>query len=518
MKNVSPKLMLAVMLIAMMGTADDRIDAFLKETPPKYTIDASGLQLNNYIARAIEVRSDAFAETNDRRALDDAVRFFRAVNAYPDWRQAHYFQSTAHIMNGISRLLEVGKTALTSEVKAEIELALYEKGVVPSRTAPFWNRNDDVVQICAPAVAYAVFVLKERYPEAYDELFEKAVAAFLKTYENYTDEGNWSAGPSFGMYANEQLQDFSKLMIRLTGDDRGITKNRGYLASKGFIRSLIGLTGEFYNYADGICKGAKELCKEPVSEGAKLFDGPEPVAIVRSATAYLAVKGGKANFMQQHMDAGSFIFETTKEGGAVRWIEDPLPERYRHLQRMKLSLEDYSDASSRWSIDNMSVFHHSVCYLDSKPFSTDAFVPLSLKDGAVVADITAICGGACARASRHLALVDNGLELIDAFEGIKGEHQYCFNFTTFRKVEIVDDKIVFDDGAMTLTASVAGEWKIEEKLERKSSFLKDRSGLHRVSFTAPLQREIIFRFRPAMPSNHHQVGMDQVTAGRVRAY
>ena len=39
-----------------------------------------------------------------------------SVDAYPDWRQKAFFQSTAHIMEGISRLLEVGKTALNGKL------------------------------------------------------------------------------------------------------------------------------------------------------------------------------------------------------------------------------------------------------------------------------------------------------------------------------------------------------------------------------------------------------------------
>ena len=98
--------------------ADDSVDALLRANPPAYTIDSSGLQLNNNIAEGIETRANAFVRTGDRRALDDAVRFFRAVNAYPDWRQKEFFQSTAHIMEGISRILEVGKAALVPEVAA----------------------------------------------------------------------------------------------------------------------------------------------------------------------------------------------------------------------------------------------------------------------------------------------------------------------------------------------------------------------------------------------------------------
>lgn len=480
------------MALAATAGADDTIESMLKATPPKYTIDASGLQLNNPIAWEIERRADAYAKTGDRRALDDAVRFFRAVDAYPDWRQQQFFQSTAHIMDGISRLLEVGAGALAPEVKDEIQRSLYEKGVVPARSASFWNRNDDVVQICAPSVAYAVFVLKDRNPEAYDELFEKSVAAFLKTYENYTDEGNWSAGPGFVPFANERLEAFSRMMIRLTGNDRGISTNRGYLASSQFLASLVGLTGRLYNYADGAGKLPDAVKKLPVANGAKLFDGPEPVAVVRSEQSFLGVKGGKANFSQQHMDAGSFIFESVRNGKAVRWIEDPLPERFRHLLRMKLALDDYSDSSSRWSVGNMSVRQHSVCFLDDRPFPTDAAVTLALKDGAVEAELTALFAGVCDRAVRRLTPSGAGLEIADEFSGVRGEHRYCFNFTTLRKVALEGDKIVFDDGAMTLAASVPGEWKIEDLSKPANGFLRRRPGFRRVAFTCPLASKIVF--------------------------
>lgn len=471
------------------------IDGLLKEKPPAYTIDASGLQLNNHIAVGIELRANAFACTGDRRALDDAVRFFRAVDAYPDWRQQQFFQSTAHIMEGISRLLEVGKNALASEVRDEIECSLYEKGVVPARTAPFWKRNDDVTQICAPAVAYAVFVLKDRYPECYDELFEKAVAAFAKTYGNYTDEGNWAAGPGFAFFANERLEAFSQLMIRLTGGDRGLSKHRGYLASPRFLSVLIGLTGQFYNYADGICKPSAELRQRPVANGARLFNGPEPVAIVCTDDFYLGVKGGHADFPQQHMDAGSFIFESVKDGKAVRWIEDPSPERFRHLLRMKLALDDYSDSSSRWSVDNMSVRHHSVCYLDDRPFSTAAHVSLALEGDVVVADLSALFADACARATRRLKPAKGGFEMVDEFAEIRGEHCYTFNFTTFRSVSVKGGKVVFDDGAMTLSASVPGEWKIEDLSRPAKPLLKRRPGFRRVAFRCPLAERIAFSLR-----------------------
>lgn len=487
---------LGAMLVAGGGAlADESVDALLRAEPPAYTIDSCGLQLNNSIAEGIEVRANAFARTGDRRALDDAVRFFRAVNAYPDWRQKAFFQSTAHIMEGISRLLEVGKTALAPEVRDEIERALYEKGVVPARTAPFWTRNDDVVQICAPAVAYAVFVLKERYPEAYDELFEKAVAAFVKTYGNYTDEGNWAAGPGFAFFANERLEAFSKLMIRLTGDDRGLSRHRGYLASPRFLGALVGLTGEYYNYADGVCKRSRELKQMQVANGARLFDGPEPVAVVRSGSAYLGVKGGHADFSQQHMDAGSFIFESVKNGKAVRWIEDPLPERYRHLLRMKLALDDYSDSSSRWSVGNMSVRQHAVCFLDDRPFATSAHVPLALDAGSVVADLSALFPGACDRATRRLTPAGEGLELVDEFSGLHGEHRYTFNFTTFRKVALEGERIVFEGGALTLSASVPGEWRIEDLSHPENSFLKRRPGFRRIAFTCPLAARIAFSFK-----------------------
>ena len=153
------------------------------------------------------------------------------------------------------------------------------------------------------------------------------------------------------------------------------------------------------------------------------------------------------------MDAGSFIFESVKNGKAVRWIEDPLPERYRHLLRMKLALDDYSDSSSRWSVGNMSVRQHAVCFLDDRPFATSAHVPLALDAGSVVADLSALFPDACDRVTRRLTPVGEGLELVDEFSGLHGEHRYTFNFTTFRKVALEGDKILFEDGALTLSAS-----------------------------------------------------------------
>ena len=143
----------------------------------------------------------------------------------------------------------------------------------------------------------------------------------------------------------------------------------------------------------------------------------------------------------------------------------------------------------------MSVRQHAVCFLDDRPFATSAHVPLALDAGSVVADLSALFPDACDRVTRRLTPVGEGLELVDEFSGLHGEHRYTFNFTTFRKVALEGDKILFEDGALTLSASLPGAWKIEDLSRPKNALLKRRPGFHRIAFTCPLAARIAFSFK-----------------------
>ena len=97
--------------------------------------------------------------------------------------------------------------------------------------------------------------------------------------------------------------------------------------------------------------------------------------------------------------------------------------------------------------------------------------------------------------SGRLKPAKGGFELVDEFAEIRGEHCYTFNFTTFRSVSVKGGKVVFDDGAMTLSASVPGEWKIEYLSRPAKPLLKRRPGFRRVAFRCPLAERIAFSLR-----------------------
>lgn len=458
-------LALATLLAANVFAADPSADKLLAQKPPKYIVQANGKRLNSFISRDILILVDAYLASRDRKYLEGVVEYMNVASQYPDWRAKQHYLSASYIIKAFAVALDSLSGEMPEDVRTKFEDALMEKGLIPSDGQRFWNEGGSCAQACASAVAYGALAVRKRFPEASDKYLNKAIESTRKALAAYAPHGCYGEGPSYCKFATQKTDEMIALLKKHRGNDACLGSSPGYAKAQEWMRSMVGLTGRVFNFADGgeiFLTGKFSEVPEPVF---KIFDGVQPTAIIKNSGLFLAVKGGKANYSMAHMDAGSFVFETMRNGDAVRWVEDLGPERVRRLEHAKIDVENYSQKSSRWSIFRHGPFSHSTFTIDGKLHDVDGFVPLSRSAGdtfGLVADCSCLYDE-FKSAKRYFSINEKSeLLLRDVFLGQEKAYKYSFSFCTSANVRLEGGSAVLEKNGrkISVEAAAKGSWRI----------------------------------------------------------
>ncbi len=500
MKTTLTMLCVALAALEPLFAADPTADELAAREPPKYIVEAAGKRLNSFISRDISILARAYSKSRDAKYLDATVKYMKAAADYPDWRAIQHYLSASYIVDAFAEAFELCGDDMKPDVRMELEDALVEKGLKPASLHWFWYANGNWTQVCCAAVAHAALALRKRFPEKCDKCTRRCVAATKQALAAYAPDGCYAEGPSYWKFATEKTERMIETLKRYLGNDCGISAMPGYRESFEWVKAMKGPTGRLFNYGDG--DGAPEVGEWAVGKTTrKVFRGVQPTAVVAGSNFYLAVKGGKASLNHAHMDAGSFVFETCSNGKAVRWVEDLGTERYRHIERAKVDIWNFTQSSTRWGVFRHGPFSHSTFTIDSAPHRVDGAVALNAdaEPNAIVADMSALYSGIWQGAVRKWSVDEDGeLRLKDSFTGVGKGHVYTFNFCTFAKAEVKGAEVCLakDGEVLVVTALAKGTWSVEDVSKPRKPYESPNRGAKRIAFTCDLpEGDVEFRMK-----------------------
>lgn len=468
-------------------------EALLASEAPKYIVQANGKRLNSFIARDIEILVNAYLETGEKRYLEGVIRYMTAAAKYPDWRAKEHYLSASYIVRAFGiALVKCGKQ-MTSDVRTALEDALIEKGVKPAQDHLFWKSNDNWTQACTLAITHAAFALSSRFPEMSEKLIKRSVESTKNALNAYAPDGCFAEGPSYWKFATEKTDELIALLKQRLGEDYGIESSPGYKKSHEWMDVILAPSGKLFNFSDGDSVPDKGKVWGVKETSAKIFNGAQPTGVITGENFFLGLKGGKANLKHAHMDAGSFVYETLKDGVAIRWIEDLGSERVRRIEHAKIDIDDYSQDSTRWSVFRYGPYSHSTFHIDNKLHLVDGFVSLKASnDGknSIIADCTSLYSGVWESARRKFKMGEGDVLMVeDSFVKIGKKCIYTFNFCTTAAVKIEENSVLLEKNGRVLRVKTSqkGAWSVKDITKPKRSFESLNRGMKKVIFTTELE-------------------------------
>lgn len=175
----------------------------------------------------------------------------------------------------------------------------------------------------------------------------------------------------------------------------------------------------------------------PVPSG-RVLGGSNPIAVLGTRSEpplqpvgewYVGIKGGTPSASHGHMDAGSFVLDSS----GVRWACDLGCESYNRIEQMKtVSLWNFKQDSSRWSLFRLGTEGHGTLQIDGEQQNVNGFAKLS-GSNPVVADLSPLYPSAKS-VMRTFELKPTSLSVRDELKGLRPGAVVTWNMNTAEKV------------------------------------------------------------------------------------
>lgn len=175
----------------------------------------------------------------------------------------------------------------------------------------------------------------------------------------------------------------------------------------------------------------------PVPSG-RVLGGSNPIAVLGTRREpplqpvgewYVGIKGGTPSASHGHMDAGSFVLDSS----GVRWACDLGCESYNRIEQMKtVSLWNFKQDSSRWSLFRLGTEGHGTLQIDGEQQNVNGFAKLS-GSNPVVADLSSLYPSAKS-VMRTFELKPLSLSVRDELKGLRPGAVVTWNMNTAEKV------------------------------------------------------------------------------------
>ena len=453
--------------------------AFLIKQPPlERKVDGFRLLA---VSRAAVLRIGTLAAVyhmaGDKAAGQAARENLLTIARFSDWNPQHYLdigEMTLAASLGYDWCYDL----LTAEERAEVRAAIVTKGIQPSFVEPtlFWVAGEtNWTQVCHAGLVAGALAIHEDEPDLARRTVVRALQHLPKAMDAiYDPTGNYPEGPMYWGYGTAYNLIAIAALRSVLGDDGGLGRHAGMLASARFFAHGHGPTGQPFCYGD--CASAAPawtsnapslawLAREnrqaallpapprsmlkPSDDASLRFmpflplwllDGtkasaPLPLDYVggghrqvwmsRSVwgdpqAAYVGVTGGAPGDPHGHMDAGSFVYELD----GVRWAHDLGMHPYEPLEKGGVKLWDLSQNSPRWTVFRLGADAHNILRLPDMTQNVQGratLVPRSedpTNPGCDV-DLTAVYAPKATRVQRAVRFPGRAaLEVTDRVEGL----------------------------------------------------------------------------------------------------
>ncbi len=361
---------------------------------------------------------------------DAAIRQMLKVCADPDWGLSHFLdvgECCAGVAIGYDWLYD----ELTPQQREYIRTAIIERALLPSlevnETNSSWFKGDfNWNQVCHGGLTVGALAILDEVEDLPETVIRRALECIPYAGHSYYPDGAYAEGPSYWEYGTSYHVIMIEALRTALGSSFGIETFQGFLATADFKVQMRGNSGLEFNYSDYekdrdnqpvLSWFAAELSRPELQEhessvlrtlaeggkgrygtsrltpleliwwktgkqarksakGLQVWSagGEFPVVTMRTddrhGNAFLAFKGGTANWSHGHQDIGGFVYEHD----GVRWACDLGREDYDKMRAASLDLWNYTQNSSRWTTFRAGPDAHNILRVDGAHLITEGAV------------------------------------------------------------------------------------------------------------------------------------------------
>lgn len=390
----------------------------------------------------------------------------------------------------------------------------------------WYKFNDHWNQVCAGGLILGALAIGEDFPDIKNNIIYLAVKNLAPTLELYEPDGFWYEGQESWYLANTYLAlTFSALGSALE-HDFGLSDLPGINKTAGSYQTAVSPAGYLFNFGETsmiteplaahLFWFAKRFKLENVAgqyknqlinnvttgnpdygkgrdrffylslpwfnEGEKTssnapnltsFKGISSAIFLRSggekSALFLAAKGGKSQFPNQHLDAGSFVIDADGE----RWGIDP------GVEKIFLPWEkDQFSGNKRWENPrNTNLAHNTITLNDAIQYADGEGRIIRQKDGVaqplVVMDLTSLYAGVSS-VQRGFKLLNNDQVLVRdeiIFTGEPGSVRWTF--ITDAKVELKENVVILTKNGKQFIIHAFAPQNVKFTIEPVRNYVRD---------------------------------------------
>ena len=474
--------------------------AILAVPPVVYKKDGKRLlHVSRVVLRRVLLLALHFHLTDDPKLAQRAGQEMQAAAAFTDWNPSHFLdvgEMTAALAFGYDWLYDV----LDADARRIVADAIAEKGLRPGLALDAgaglennWNA------VCLGGLTLGALAVAEHEPVLASQILDKTRKNNPRGMKPYAPSGVYPEGPMYWGYGTMFEAILLAALRSALGTDWGLSRSPGFLMSADALLRLLGPSGSYFNFSDGVEHpgmepalwwfahtlkrpdllrservGLKSYADStrpawPDTEDDRLLPldalwwpdtwdtdaeasqalnwygrGPNPLAVFRSAwddpqAMFLALKGGKAALSHAHMDAGSFVFEAD----GVRWGHDLGMQDYLSLESKGVDLWNTAQDSGRWGVFRLNNLSHSTLTLNGEHHRVDGQATITHfsedADAGAVLDLTPVFGGQVTCVTRGFLFRPGSHVLIrDEIEGLQPGDKVRWAMLTRAEITVPD--------------------------------------------------------------------------------
>ncbi|MBI2434202.1 MAG: heparinase II/III family protein [Candidatus Hydrogenedentes bacterium] len=480
---------------------------------PALTYDKQGprlLHVSRECLRRTYALALAYRWTGETRFAEAARGNLVTVCNFKDWNDSHFLDvaEMSHAVaigyDWLNDWLDAGTKELL--VAKLIEYGLQE-GIEEYEAWTGWPDSEhNWNQVCNSGLIIGALAIAETRPDYAERILPLACKSLPHALVTYAPDGAWPEGPSYWEYATNYTAHGLGALNTALGTDFGLSKFPGMAETGLFPVYATGATGLFLNFADSGERNKRDTAacmfwlaktynnstisdlehaaleqheatpqhvmwylppsgKEPALDLDRLFRGPVPVAVFRSAwddpnALFVGVKGGYNQVNHGHLDLGNFELDAL----GVRWARDLGSDDYNlpgYFAKMP--------GGKRWQYYRMRSASHNVPLMnghDQRVLAEATVADFKRgKSPSVTIDLSGAYPGA-KKVTRRISLVDKRTAVLcqDIFR-LEQPAEIVWGMTTDAEIALNGQEAVLtQDGkrmTVTLVRPKGSEWSVE---------------------------------------------------------
>lgn len=470
----------------------------------------------------ISTLSMAYRVTGERRYFERALRELKAVCAFSDWNPGH-FLDTGEMSLAVGIGYDWLYDGLSDDERREIRAAFARNGLAAGKKGGGWTRAaSNWGQVSRAGMIAAALSLADDPALRADctKMLKESVEALPIAMKVMAPDGCYPEGPVYWHYG-VSFNVFAIAMLESAcGTDFGLSDLPGFWKTAEYPNLVTGPTGLTIGYSDcgwvercpmqSLWWFARKLNRPDVVSEKEILEWNNPtpkdyvgwlppvellwiderkletvpvssplvwfgrgvVPIVTFRTgwgkddAFIGLKGGSPSAWHGHMDGGNFVLDMA----GIRWVWELQYEDYQRIEQMKtVSLWNFSQKSSRWSLLRLNTFGHNVpringaqqCVKGSAKFVNVVDKP----SPSATIDLTSLYPAA-SNVTRIATLAGNGrsFEVSDTFAGLEPGVEVIWQFILKAKSSAQGGSLMLADGGHELSVAREGteatDWSV----------------------------------------------------------